>query len=197
MSNAVSQLHESITEGLHDLGLPGVQVEVAESGEVTLTGEIDDPGQEAEAIDVAFTRGAADVHSRLTYAAGSPTDSYLAREQHERPPPGAADQSKRTYEVQKSDSWWRIAQKHWGDGRKHPALRQANPDVKALHPGVVLVVPGIEDDATYHVVQQGESYWAIAQRYYGDGRRHEEIKAANPDIGGLHPGKVLRIPPKA
>jgi hypothetical protein len=48
---------------------------------------------------------------------------------------------------------------------------------------------------TYTVVS-GDSLWAIAERFYGDGNRYREIAnangIANPDL--IHPGQVLTIP---
>jgi nucleoid-associated protein YgaU len=48
---------------------------------------------------------------------------------------------------------------------------------------------------TYTVVS-GDTLWAIAERFYGDGNRYPEIAAAsgvpNPDL--IHPGQVLTIP---
>jgi len=48
---------------------------------------------------------------------------------------------------------------------------------------------------TYTVVS-GDTLWAIAERFYGDGNRYHEIAAAsnipNPDL--IHPGQVLTIP---
>jgi LysM repeat protein len=47
-----------------------------------------------------------------------------------------------------------------------------------------------------HTVESGESLWAIAERFYGDGNRYGEIASANgianPDL--IHPGQVLTIP---
>jgi len=54
----------------------------------------------------------------------------------------------------------------------------------------------IED--TY-VVQKGDSgFWAIAAKYYGDGRHWTLIAKANPgvDTNALRPGKKLIMPPK-
>jgi nucleoid-associated protein YgaU len=45
-------------------------------------------------------------------------------------------------------------------------------------------------------VVSGDTLWAIAERFYGDGNRYPEIAAAssvpNPDL--IHPGQVLTIP---
>ena len=48
---------------------------------------------------------------------------------------------------------------------------------------------------TYTVVS-GDTLWAIAERFYGDGNQYHKIAAAsgvaNPDL--IHPGQVLTIP---
>lgn len=48
---------------------------------------------------------------------------------------------------------------------------------------------------TYTVVS-GDTLWAIAERFYGDGNKYPQIAAAsgidNPDL--IHPGQVLTIP---
>ncbi|HEX7304072.1 LysM peptidoglycan-binding domain-containing protein [Lentzea sp.] len=50
--------------------------------------------------------------------------------------------------------------------------------------------------AQTYTVQSGDSLWAIAERFYGDGNRYGEIASANgisnPDL--IHPDQVLTIP---
>ncbi len=50
-------------------------------------------------------------------------------------------------------------------------------------------------EQTYTVVS-GDTLWAIAERFYGDGRKYPQIAEgsgiANPDL--IHPGQVLTIP---
>jgi nucleoid-associated protein YgaU len=52
--------------------------------------------------------------------------------------------------------------------------------------------------ATSIVVQQGDSFWQIAQRVYGDGRYYKALHAANqnqfPSIEYLAPGSRIAIP---
>ena len=47
-----------------------------------------------------------------------------------------------------------------------------------------------------YVVRKGDTLWAIARRFLGDGRRYREIAAANsvrnPNL--IFPGQKLRIP---
>ncbi|HEX9373376.1 MAG TPA: LysM peptidoglycan-binding domain-containing protein, partial [Roseiflexaceae bacterium] len=59
-------------------------------------------------------------------------------------------------------------------------------------------------EAIWHTVQRGETVWAIAERYYGDGAEYERIVEANVDrpMGGrtfsraavIYPGDLLNIP---
>lgn len=49
-----------------------------------------------------------------------------------------------------------------------------------------------EADREY-VVQRGDSFWKIAEQFYGDGTKHKIISEYNRK-DGLHPGDVLRIP---
>jgi nucleoid-associated protein YgaU len=49
-----------------------------------------------------------------------------------------------------------------------------------------------------HTVVSGDTLEAISQRFYGDARRYQQIAdasdVADPDV--IHPGQVLKIPPK-
>jgi nucleoid-associated protein YgaU len=47
-----------------------------------------------------------------------------------------------------------------------------------------------------YTVESGDTLWAIAERFYGDGGKYQVIADAsgisNPDL--IHPGEVLTIP---
>ncbi|KGN32929.1 peptigoglycan-binding protein LysM [Knoellia sinensis KCTC 19936] len=49
-----------------------------------------------------------------------------------------------------------------------------------------------------HVVQPGETLWAIATQHYGSGSLYHRLVAANPvtisDPDVIHPGDVVRVP---
>lgn len=45
-----------------------------------------------------------------------------------------------------------------------------------------------------HIVRPGESWWSIAERYLGAGRRYPEIQAVNPGQQGLDAGDEIAVP---
>ncbi|WP_040812800.1 LysM peptidoglycan-binding domain-containing protein [Nocardia concava] len=61
---------------------------------------------------------------------------------------------------------------------------------------VVEDVPPPPPAAQTYTVEPGDTLWAIAERFYGDGNRYQEIANAsgidNPDA--INPGQVLTIP---
>lgn len=69
--------------------------------------------------------------------------------------PETRETEERTYEVQKGDSLWAIAERFYGDGTKWPKIHEANkdridnPDV--IQPGWELTIPEVDDD------EEGES----------------------------------------
>ena len=71
-----------------------------------------------------------------------------------------------------------------------------NPDL--IFPGQVIRIPKgeVKDEKTYYTVVSGDTLWAIAERFYGDGSKYPKIAEANnienPDL--IYPDKVLYIP---
>lgn len=51
-----------------------------------------------------------------------------------------------------------------------------------------------EEAAQTHTVVRGDTFWGLAERFYGDGTKHPIISAAN-NTDSLHSGDVLTIPP--
>lgn len=47
-----------------------------------------------------------------------------------------------------------------------------------------------------HTVVEGDSFWTLAEKYYGDGSKWKQIAEANPEVTnhGLKIGSVLVIP---
>ncbi len=140
------------------------------------------------------------------------------------PPAPAATAPEGTYIVKKGDGgFWSIAEKVYGQGKYWTLISKANPNVDSnnLTVGQKLVIPpaptaplaqhvaaappadtpvaqtttGVEGKV--HVVQQGDSWWSIAVKEYGNGRYWNEIKKANPHVEGssLKIGMKLNIPP--
>lgn len=48
-----------------------------------------------------------------------------------------------------------------------------------------------------HVVVAGDSYWKLAERFYGDGRQFTRLRDTNPEVEGdnLQVGVTLKVPP--
>jgi LysM repeat protein len=72
-----------------------------------------------------------------------------------------------------------------------PAAEEAHAEEAAAHPE-----PEPEPAARTYTVESGDTLWAIAERFYGDGSKYQVIADAsgisNPDL--IHPGEVLTIP---
>jgi nucleoid-associated protein YgaU len=55
-----------------------------------------------------------------------------------------------------------------------------------------------EPESDTYEIKKGDTLWAIAKQYYGDGNKYPTIVAANQpmikDADEIYPGQVLRIP---
>ena len=116
------------------------------------------------------------------------------------------------------DSFWRMATAAYGDGNDWPAIWQANggsakyPDPSVIPEGVPFLIPKLGAPAQVETppetvlavvtVTHGESLWAYAAHYYGNGARFPLIAKANeakyPSLatnpGLIDDGWVLEIP---
>ena len=58
--------------------------------------------------------------------------------------------------------------------------------------------PRLPDLPGEHVVQPGETLWAIATQHYGSGNLYHRLVAANPHTipnpNLIHPGDIVRVP---
>ncbi len=63
-------------------------------------------------------------------------------------------------------------------------------------PAVVVEEVPSGPSAMVHTTLKGESWWGIANRYYGNGRLWKKLKKANGSPKMLHPGQDLVIPPE-
>ncbi|MCP2275262.1 LysM peptidoglycan-binding domain-containing protein [Nocardia amikacinitolerans] len=71
-----------------------------------------------------------------------------------------------------------------------PAEEQAEEQVAEQAPP-----PPAPEPRTY-TVEPGDTLWAVAERFYGDGNRYQEIADASgiPNPDAIEPGQVLTIP---
>jgi LysM repeat protein len=97
----------------------------------------------------------------------------------------------------------------WSSGTHTDEAPPTPPSAPEAEPELIDVAPAaVEEQAppppppppppaprTY-TVQSGDTLWAIAEQFYGDGNRYQEIAnasgVANPDL--IQPGQVLTIP---
>jgi LysM repeat protein len=62
------------------------------------------------------------------------------------------------------------------------------------------VAAAAEPEETYYVIEKGDTLWAIAKKFLGNGNRHPEIFEANREViidpDKIFPGQKIRIPPQ-
>ncbi len=84
----------------------------------------------------------------------------------------------------------------WASNTNTDSPQSAPSAPEAAAPAPAPADPPPAPAARTYTVQGGDSLWAIADRFYGDGNRYGEIASANgisnPDL--IHPGQVLTIP---
>ncbi len=79
-----------------------------------------------------------------------------------------------------------------------PAAEEAHAEEAAVEQAAPApqAEPEPEPAARTYTVESGDTLWAIAERFYGDGSKYQIIADAsgisNPDL--IHPGEVLTIP---
>ena len=101
----------------------------------------------------------------------------------------------RSYIVVAGDTLSAIAQKFYGNARLFAVIAAFNkiPDPDHINVGRVLIIPAV---STVYVVAPGDTLFAIAQRFYGDGLKFGVIATfngiGNPNL--IFPGQVLAIP---
>ncbi len=107
------------------------------------------------------------------------------------------------YTVKRGDSLWKIAETHFGDGRRYADLVRLNESVLQgrpdfITPGTVLRVP-VERDASSdelgseYVVKPGDTLSEIAQENLGRAGLHPRIYQASRELEQLD-GRYLRDP---
>lgn len=79
--------------------------------------------------------------------------------------------------------------------RKRTVAVQTATAVVAQEEAIPAENPAVTENKT-HTVQSGDTLWAIAKKYYGNGAQYTKIASAN-GIGNpnlIHPGQVFTIP---
>ncbi|MDP7723776.1 LysM peptidoglycan-binding domain-containing protein [Mycobacterium sp. TY814] len=122
-----------------------------------------------------------DDRNLVLYAADGPAWSTKTETDGPPPPEPVAEAEKSG----SSSGWWgsdEPAENAVAEGQAEPA-----PEAPPAEP---------EPAARTYTVESGDTLWAIAERFYGDGSKYQVIADAsgipNPDL--IHPGQVLTIP---
>jgi LysM domain len=115
-------------------------------------------------------------------------------------------QGMKRIEVQKGQSWWKLAELYLCNGARWPELRTLNADAggpkELLMLGSTVLVPeAIRAPASLHPgmvkVQKGDSLWSLARGHLGRGSAWNCLAIANPkifDYTRLAIGTVLNLP---
>lgn len=80
--------------------------------------------------------------------------------------------------------------------RKRSVVIQTPAAVVAVQEPTPAPNPAVTENKT-HTVQSGDTLWAIAKKYYGNGSQYGKIVSANPGIKNpnlIYPGQVFTIP---
>lgn len=93
----------------------------------------------------------------------------------------------RRIEVQRGQSWWKLAEMYLGSGARWPELRNLNASAggppELLELGSIVVVPEAAKSTRGAVkVQKGDSLWSLAQAYLGRGDSWVCLASLNPQI---------------
>jgi nucleoid-associated protein YgaU len=111
----------------------------------------------------------------------------------------------RTIQVQRGDSWWKLARRYLGSGARWPELRSLNPattePAEVLRQGSSILVPesaaGQSATARRVVVKKGDTLWALARTHLGHARAWSCLASANPEVSDyarLQIGMTLDLP---
>lgn len=111
--------------------------------------------------------------------------------------PAQPNDSTCRYLVRAGDSWWGIAERLYGDGRRFKQIQTANPTTTMLHPGDLIVIPWQTGEATY-AIAAGDGFWAATRAIYGRADRALVAQVVTWNGGDetrkLHIGDVLYCP---
>ena len=160
--------------------------------------------------------------ARPAVAAPPPAAVPVADAAPEPVPDRSADDPSPTWEVQRHDSLWTIAERTLGDGHRWREIHELNVGRRqadgarltagdmTIHPGWVLRLPRDAGSAPTSrrervEVERGDHLWGLAEHHLGDGERWRDIYRRNagreqpdgraltaPDV--ILPGWVLELP---
>lgn len=142
------------------------------------------------------------------------------------PQPGAITADRHV--VEPNQNFWTLAKRKYGEGRYAEALaahnKQTVPDPSAIKPGTIVSLPAAQaleqqyadlipkaaapqiDPASVvagpgqYVIQDGDSFWKISKKVYGDPRYWDALQKHNSEtskLPTLKPGTVISTPPVA
>lgn len=83
-----------------------------------------------------------------------------------------------------------------GVTKRYKAVETSTGTVKQEEQTETIENPAVTENKT-HTVESGDTLWALAKKYYGDGSQYPKIAAANPTIKNpnlIYVGQVLSIP---
>lgn len=121
-------------------------------------------------------------------------------------PSAPSIQGTKRVEVQRGQSWWKLAEIYLGDGARWPELRALNASAgeqkELLLEGGTVLVPDnltLTNRAAERTipVQKGDSLWSLAEQYFGRGTAWVCLATANPqvvDYTHLAVGTKLELP---
>jgi len=106
------------------------------------------------------------------------------------------------YIVRSGDWLSTIAEKFYGSALRYSEIFAANRDVlknsNEIYPGQELRIPTTDRLKQYYTVRSGDSLSKIAERFFCDALKYNEVFAANRDIvadpNKIFPGQRLAIP---
>lgn len=122
------------------------------------------------------------------------------------PAPALEKTGLRPLQVQRGDSWWKLAERYLGSGTRWQELRSLNGTgkvpAKFLRQGSIILVPHTPSLRTalprlHIVVKKGDTLWSLARAHLGRGSAWGCLASANPEIADytrLAIGSVLRLP---
>jgi nucleoid-associated protein YgaU len=118
-------------------------------------------------------------------------------------------QGTKRVEVEKGQSWWKLAELYLGNGARWPDLRMLNADASGpkellMLGSTVLVPEAARTPEDLHPgvvkVQKGDSLWSLAREHLGRGGAWNCLANANPqilDYTRLQIGTVLDLPDRS